>query len=379
LTNYFDRRGIAVNLQNILFELSQSGVQIALTGDRQLSVTAPKGKLSDRLRSSINTSKDDLISWLLKNKGTAKADVAAKSAIDKKPEPYVPFDFDAGDIDGVLDRIKKSYHPDGPFMVLQAEHLIPRFERYGLDPRSLDRRIFAMESRAQFLQEGMIEKFDALAIKPEHKVLTLGEGNGAPSRLLAKLVGCNILGVDLNPMQVANAQGVAPLHGVEKLVEYVVQDVCKLDLGSQMFDRVYINETAAHWYDKESAFDRIAKHMRPGGRLGIHEWLAGDLGDLNDAEPAVPEFRGLYESGTLFAVTLPDLCAILEKSGLRVLSAADLTAEVDERLRLLWNGLKTLTHTHDDEQIVRAILYYDGMIKTHFNYLRYGRVIAEKQ
>jgi 3-hydroxybutyryl-CoA dehydratase len=272
-------------------------------------------------------------------------------------------------------RVIQSYRPDGPFMVLQANELQEIYQRYRLDPRTCRSAIFAVESLAHFLQDGVKGLFDSLNLTKDRFVLSVGEGNGAPSRLLAKLVGCRVVGVDISPLQIANAREVAALHGVEHLVEYVQQNATVLDLGERRFDAAYCNETMCHWDDKPAAISRIVKHLKPKSLLGINDWLKGRRGTLDDAHDAVPCFRDLYQPDIWRQLSLSEMCRLLEEAGLSVLRAEDLSDFVDRGLKRRLHELERLPQ--DTEPVRRAVQYYRVMIATHFDYLSYGRVIAQ--
>jgi ubiquinone/menaquinone biosynthesis C-methylase UbiE len=260
-------------------------------------------------------------------------------------------------------------------MVLRANDLRAIYRAYRIDPRTCAPSIFAVESLAHVLQDGVKALFDSLGLNSESLVLSVGEGNGAPSRLLAKLVGCRVVGVDVSPLQIANAREVAHLHGVENLVEYVQQNASALDLGGRRFDAAYLNETFCHWEDKPSALRRILAHMKPGALLGINDWLRGRKGDLNDAYHAVGGFRDLYQPDVWRQVSLGEMCRLLEDAGFNVLRAEELTDAVDQGLGRRLRELERLPQNNEPTR--RGVSYYRGMLATHYDYLCYGRFIAQ--
>ncbi|MBI2187375.1 MAG: methyltransferase domain-containing protein [Acidobacteria bacterium] len=274
----------------------------------------------------------------------------------------------------LIDRVIQSYRPDGPFMVLRAKELQAIYTQYRLDPRMPVPAVFAVESLAHFLQDGITALFRALNLTSDSLVLSVGEGNGAPSRLLAKLVGCRIVGVDVSPLQIANAREVARVHGVGHLVEYVQQNASALDLGAQRFDAAYFNETMCHWEDKLTALRRTRAHLKPKALLGINDWLRGRRGTLNDAYEAVPAFRGLYQPDVWRQISLGETCRLLEEAGFQVLRAEERTDLVDRGLKRRLGELQRLPQ--NDEPVRRGVRYYEGMLAAHYDYVCYGRVIA---
>jgi SAM-dependent methyltransferase len=275
----------------------------------------------------------------------------------------------------LTERVIESYRPDGPFMVLRANELRSIYRKYGLDPRKPIPAVFAVESLAHVLQDGIQALFDSLQVTQDSVALSVGEGNGAPSRLLAKLVGCRVVGVDISPLQIENAREVAELHGVADRVEYIRQDATRLDLGGRRFDACYFNETMCHWEDKLSALRRTRAHLRPGARLGINDWLRGRKGSLNEACDAVPGFRDLYQPDIWRQLTLDEICALLEEAGFRVVEAVDITDATDRGLRRRLRELQMLPQ--DTEPVRRGVQYYRVMLDTHYEYLGYGRILAQ--
>jgi ubiquinone/menaquinone biosynthesis C-methylase UbiE len=276
---------------------------------------------------------------------------------------------------GHIDRVIQSYRPDGPFMVLRAPELQAIYQAHRLDPRKADPAIFAVESLAHVLQDGVKALFDSLKLTKDSLVLSVGEGNGAPSRLLAKLVGCRIVGVDISPLQIANAREVAHLHGVTHLVKYVQQEASALDLGDCRFDAAFFNETMCHWEDKLSALRRTLRHLKPGAALlGINDWLRGRKGTLNEAYYAVPGFRDLYQRDIWRQLSMGETCQLLETAGFTVLAAEDVTGATDRGLKRRLKGLEMLPQ--DNEPTRRGVQYYRVMAATHYDYLCYGRFLA---
>ena len=275
---------------------------------------------------------------------------------------------------GLVERVIQSYRPDGPFIVLRAKELEAIYKAYRLDPLTPEPAVFAVESLAHVLQDGMTALFDSLNLTRESVVLSVGEGNGAPSRLLAKLVGCRVVGVDVSPLQIENARETASLHGVERLVEYVQQNASHLDLGERRFDAAYLNETLCHWDDKLTALCRIRRHLKPGALLGINDWLKGAKGSLNEASDAVPGFRELYQPDIWRQLSLGEICRLLEEAGFTVLRAEELSDLTDRGLRRRLQALEKLPQRSEPTR--RAVQYYRVMIATHYDYLCYGRIVA---
>ncbi|MFH0764473.1 MAG: class I SAM-dependent methyltransferase [Candidatus Omnitrophota bacterium] len=278
----------------------------------------------------------------------------------------------------------ESYQVDGGFIVYDCEMLKKIYKAYGIDPKnSTDRRIFDLEGIVHFFQKGVADLFKRIGITKDDYVLSLGEGSGAPSRLLVKLTGCRVVGVDVNPAQVKKAREIAVLHGVQDKVKYYEQNVEEFDLDKKDFTKAYVNETCGHWQDKRKAFNRINKHLAKGARIGFNIWLAGDKGTLNEAYDAVPEFRPLYKPGIWFQEDLGAYKKLLEEAGFNILEMEDCTDEVDIRIRAKLKSGKSEWDTYASVMGRKAVDigydYYKGIALSHYGYLKYGVVIAEKK
>jgi ubiquinone/menaquinone biosynthesis C-methylase UbiE len=287
----------------------------------------------------------------------------------------------------ITEKIISSYQTHGGgFIVHNAEQLKKIYSACGIDPRSTDPRIFDLESLSHFFQKGVEELFKKLNIKKTDNVLSVGEGNASPSRLLAKLACCQITGVDINLSQIEKAKSCAILHGVENNVKYILQDAAELDLPQKNYDKAYFNETIGHWEKKESAFRNIYNHLKDGAKIGFNLWIRGDKGDLNDAYEEVPTFKNLYKPGIWFQLSLDELIELLMSKGFRLIEKEEVTDKVDLRMQFRLKAIKFANNhpAYKYSQIMgkeAAIIgqkYYEGMLDTHYNYLRYARLIMEK-
>lgn len=282
----------------------------------------------------------------------------------------------------VKNNLIESYQTDGGFIVHDAEMLERLYRNLGLDPKiSLDRRVYELEALTHFFYQDVIALAQRLGITKEDYVLSLGEGNGAPSRLLVKMFGCSVTGIDINPNQVAKAKECAILHGVSDKTQYYEQNVEDLSLEKKDFTKAFVNETCGHWQNKDKAFNRIYIHLRKGAKIGFNVWLKGDKGTLNEAYDLVPEFKGLYKPGIWFQDDLNTYQYLLGDCGFKILEIHDTTDKLDIKMRArLKAGAQWDIYGRimGEEARRSGWNYYAGMLKTHYDFLRYGVIIAEK-
>ncbi len=280
-------------------------------------------------------------------------------------------------------RLVESYQVDGGFIVHDAAMLKRIYGSLGIDPRtSLDWRIYELEGLTHFFQREVASLAYKMGISSRDRVLNPGEGSGAPSRLLVRLFGCSVTGVDLNPEQIRKAREIALLHGVENKVTYYRGDVAHFSLPEKDFTKAFVNETCGHWQRKDAAFLCIHEHLLPGATVGFNIWLKGERGTLNEAYECVPEFRPLYKPGIWAQEDLGEYRRLLAEAGFKVLEHYDCTDKVDIKIRA------RLKATQQWDLYERALgkaaresgfRYYQGMLKTHYDFLKYGVIIARKE
>ena len=122
----------------------------------------------------------------------------------------------------------------------------------------------------QFTPERTEQEVDfieaALAPAPGDSVLDLACGSGRHAIRMAQR-GYRVTGVDFNPRYLELAAAEAGRAGVT--VEWIARDMRALDFTAR-FDRVYSFFTSFGYYsdeENEEVLGRIARALRPGGRL----------------------------------------------------------------------------------------------------------------
>jgi tocopherol O-methyltransferase len=123
----------------------------------------------------------------------------------------------------------------------------------------------------------LTERLSALAgIRKNEFVLDVGCGMGGSSIHLAKTLDCRVTGVTLSPFQKFWARSAARWHGVQKSVDFKCQDAEKSEFANSAFDVIWSVECTEHLFDKAAFFKKGAQWLKPGGRMAICAWLAGD-------------------------------------------------------------------------------------------------------
>lgn len=278
----------------------------------------------------------------------------------------------------VTENIIKSYSENIGFPVYTAKELQRMYQAFGVDPKSTDRRVFDTESMSHHTQAEVLKLIRMMNITRDDLLLDAGCGNGAPTRLIAKLCGCKIIGIDINPNQIKKAVDCDHLEGVDHLIERLVRDVHNLDFSENTFNRIFHNETICHWMDKKTALTGLFKVLKRNGVMGFHDWASGEKGDLNVAGGG---FHGTYAEGVWFQNSIEETRELIEETGFVELHCEDTTDIVDRGLRARLRELvmsKVYIKGASEEYLHKSTRYFEVMIKTHYDYLKYGRFLYKK-
>src|SRR5262245_14670969 len=178
---------------------------------------------------------------------------------------------------------------------------------------------------------GMHRMLEVLSrVASEHRTLSSGDtlldvgcGLGGPGRFLADRYGCSVVGSDLLPLRIEIAQKLTDLTGLSGRITYRVADATALPLDNGSVDEVWMLDVGLHVRDKRALFAEVARVLRPGGLLVMHDQMA----------PTPPAMRPVTRQAPYLAVRLPRLIGLIQGAGLRVLAWHDTTERVLEYFR----------------------------------------------
>ncbi len=208
----------------------------------------------------------------------------------------------------------------------------------------------------------MLERLAALAapygeLRAGMRVLDVGCGVGGPGRFLADRYGCRVTGVDLVAERVKAAQALTKLTGLAGRIRYRQADATALPFRDATFDQVWMLDASIHVRDKTALFGELARMLRQGGLLVLHDqW----------GLPAA--MRPVMRRAPYFALTLRLLVRHLERARLRLLAWQDTTAQVLAYMRERSDGrleqqLKAAATVAERKHYQRALLLRDAYEK----------------
>lgn len=124
-------------------------------------------------------------------------------------------------------------------------------------------------------------------VQPQDRILDVGCGMGGSSMHLAKTFGCQVTGITLSPVQQRWASLEARFRGQKHFTTFLCQDAETADFPPNSFDVVWSIECTEHLFDKPAFFEKAASWLRPGGRMIICAWLAGNSLETENAKQQV--------------------------------------------------------------------------------------------
>ena len=151
-------------------------------------------------------------------------------------------------------------------------------------------------------------------------VLDIGCGLGGPGRFLVDRFGCTVVGTDLLPQRIEVAQALTHRTGLDGRISYRVADATGLPFEPGSFAQAWMLDVSMHIRDKAGLFGEIARVLRGGGLLVMHEQTA----------PIPKAMRPITRRAPYIAPSLPQLIRHVDGAGLRVLTWRNTTGRVLE-------------------------------------------------
>jgi ubiquinone/menaquinone biosynthesis C-methylase UbiE len=116
-------------------------------------------------------------------------------------------------------------------------------------------------------------------------VLDVGGGLGGSARTLAATTGCHVTVLDATAAYCAMGDELTRRLGLDARVSFVHAAAPPLPFRDGGFDAVWMQHCAMNVEDKPGLYAEAWRVLRPGGRLALHEIMAGAGGALHFPVP----------------------------------------------------------------------------------------------
>lgn len=112
-----------------------------------------------------------------------------------------------------------------------------------------------------------------IPVRPGMRILDAGCGVGGSAIWLARTYGAEVVGITPVGSQVQRAQQFARERGLTGQVRFTQEDYRGTSFADESFDVVWAIESVCHAIDKRAFYGEARRLLRPGGRLGIVEYM----------------------------------------------------------------------------------------------------------
>lgn len=146
----------------------------------------------------------------------------------------------------------------------------------GIEPASVTvDQLAALDHLHSFGIAGTLQLGRLLGITAGQSALDVGGGLGGPARLLASRYGCHVTVLDLTPeFCKVGATLTARTHLADR-VSFVCGSALEMPFADGSFDLAWTQHASMNIADKPRLYAEIHRVLRPGGRFGFFDLMAG--------------------------------------------------------------------------------------------------------
>mgnify|MGYP003700615903 FL=1 len=170
-------------------------------------------------------------------------------------------------------------------------------------------------------REATVELAQLLSPQRGQLLLDLGCGIGGPARWLARERGCQVVGLDLTEVYCRTARELSARVKLDRQTRFLCADALHLPFAEATFELVWTQHAAMNIADKARLYREVARVLKPGGRFGLYDVMAGPAGS--------PHFPVPWASGPAWnhLMAPQGVREAIAATGLRERHWRDLTAE----------------------------------------------------
>src|SRR5689334_10542988 len=171
----------------------------------------------------------------------------------------------------VDERVSSHYGWPGLMEAIEAE-----IRRNGIDPAHVTvDQLAPVDNYHAFRLAGTLALAEAAGVTASDRVLDVGGGIGGPARQLATRFGCHVTVLDLTAEYCAVGERLTAWTHLSDRVAFVGASALAMPFADGSFDLVWTQHASMNIPDKDGLYREIARVVRPGGRFGFFDILAG--------------------------------------------------------------------------------------------------------
>jgi SAM-dependent methyltransferase len=130
-------------------------------------------------------------------------------------------------------------------------------------------------------REATLELAHRAGITAGMRALDVGGGLGGPARTLAGEFGCTVEVLDLTEEYCRAGEVLTARTGLGDLVSFRHGSALEMPYQDASFDVAWTQHSSMNIADKERLYREIHRVLRPGGRLALHEIMAGPTSPIH--------------------------------------------------------------------------------------------------
>jgi MPBQ/MSBQ methyltransferase len=134
-------------------------------------------------------------------------------------------------------------------------------------------------------REATLELANRAGITSGTRALDVGGGLGGPARTLAREFGCAVEVLDLTEEYCRTGEMLTARTGLSDLVSFRHGNALEMPYPAASFDVAWTQHSSMNVADKERLYKEIYRVVRPGGRLALHEIMAGPASPIHFPVP----------------------------------------------------------------------------------------------
>lgn len=184
------------------------------------------------------------------------------------------------------------------------------------------------------LHDLLIEKLD---LETGNLIVDAGCGRGVVSSYIVRKRDVNIIGVDIVPYIIDEADEHKDTLGLGSKLKYNEGDYEKFDLENSSVDRVYTVETLSHAQDLSKTLNEFHRILKHGGISVFIEYEVAPFSNFSEHELSMYKLvRDGSSMSSLDDFVEGNFLKLLELAGFEVLEDIDLTKNMHKSFRRLY-------------------------------------------